>query len=270
MPMGVSVLGRLLPVPIWTAIVLFLLGPAAVRASIVNWPDGGWTAGAPGPGQTVSQSFTSSNPNDITVDINNNGNSAQGGTWQTGYPQINSTMSTGGFTGVTGLQLYLTNQDSVSSYLRTTISFASPVTSVTFQIWDVDAVNNQFADKIFNIQGIAPGNVTVGPDSVTSAVSGYNIITGTGLTTVVTGTANANNATNQGTIDITFNGPITSFSFDWSNADTKLGAQAIALGPISYLPELAPSWGSAAVCGLAVLGIENRRRRRRADSLDRV
>ena len=245
---------------------LLLLAPISVPASVVfNWPDNGWTAGAPGPGQTVNQSFTSINPNDITVSINNNGASAQGGTWQTGYPQIDATTSTGGFTGVDGLQLYVISQNSVNSYIRTTVSFATPVANLSFQIWDVDAVDKQFADTIFNIQGLAAGNVTVGPDSVTSAVAGYNTITGTGLSTVVTGIANASNSTNQGTITITFNGPITQFSFDWSNGDSKLGAQAIALGPLTYdpVPEPPPSWASVAVCGLAIFGWEAKRRQRR-------
>ena len=246
---------------------LLLLAPFSVRASIVfNWPDAGWTAGAPAPGQTATQSFTSVNTNDITVSINNNGASGAGATWQPGYPQIDSTTSTGGFTGVDGLQLYVISQSSTSSYIRTTVSFATAVTNLSFQLWDVDAVDKQFADTISNIRALAPGGLTIGPDSVTSAVAGYNTITGTGLSTVVTGIANADNATNQGTITITFNGPVTQFSFDWSNSDTKLGAQAIALGPLTYdpVPEPPPSWASAVICGLAVVGLEAKRRRRRS------
>jgi hypothetical protein len=246
---------------------LLVLAPISTSASVVfNWPDNGWIAGTPGPGQTVNQSFTSVNPNDITVSINNNGASGSGGNWQTGYPQIDAVTSTGGFTGVPGLQLYMVSQSAESSYIRTTVSFASPVTNLTFQIWDVDALNNQFADTIFNIQALAVGGATVGPDSVTSAVAGYNTITGTGLSTVVTGIASADNSTNQGTITITFLGPITQFSFDWSNTDHKLGAQAIALGPLTYdpVPEPPPSWASAVICGLAVVGWETKRRRRRS------
>lgn len=212
------------------ALALLLLGPASARGSVVfNWPGSGWTAGAPTPGQTKTQNFTSVAPNDITVSINNNGVSGTGGTWQTGYPAINSTQTTGGFTGVNGLQLYLTAQSSTSSYIRTTFAFASPATNVTFQLWDVDAAAGQFVDKIANIQALAVGGATVGANSVTSAVAGYNTITGTGLSTVITGIAGASNTTNQGTINITFNGPITQFSFDWLNTDSGRGAQAIGL-----------------------------------------
>jgi hypothetical protein len=210
----------------------------------------------------VTQNFTNFTPNDITVSVNNNGVSGSGGNWQPGYPAIDSTSLTGGLTGVNGLQYYLSDQSSTASFIRTTVSFASPATNVTFQIWDIDAVNKQFADTLTNIQAIAVGGATIGPDSVTSAVAGFNTITGTGLSTVVTGIASASSTTNEGTITITFNGPITQFSFDWSNTDSKLGAQAIALGPISYAPEMFPSWASVSICAMAIGAHEIIKRRR--------
>ena len=222
------------------------------HAIVFDWPSTGWTAGAPAPGQTNTQSFTSVTPNDITVSINNNGAAAVGAAWSPGYPAINSTETNGGFAGTNGLQLFVTSQASTSAFLKVTVAFATPVTSLTFQIWDVDAFNGQFKDQISQIQAIAVGGATVGPDSVTSAVSGFNTITGTGLSTVVVGTASANNATNQGTIDITFSGPITQFSFEWFNKDAGLGQQAVGLGPISYLPEISPAWIAALVCAVAI------------------
>src|ERR1700730_6159181 len=243
--------------------LLILLSPASVRGTVFDWPSSGWTAGVPAPGQTVTQSFTSVTPNDITVSINNNGASNQGATWQTGYPAIDSTTSTGGFNGTNGLQLFVIQQSSTSSYIRTTVTFNTPVINLSFQIWDVDAFSGQFADKISNIQAIAAGGITVGPDSVTSAVAGYNTITGTGLSTIVLGTANAANSTNQGTIDISFAGPITQFSFDWSNNDPALGAQAIALGPLTYtvVPEMSAGWAVALLCSIAIAAREIGRRR---------
>jgi hypothetical protein len=247
------------------ASLVLLSGSEFANASVTfNWPDSGWTAGTPGPGQTVTQSFTSVNPNDITVSVNNNGNSASGGTWQPGYPAIDSTSETGGFSGTNGLQYYLSNQSSTSSYIRTTVVFATPVANLTFQIWDVDAVNKQFADKISMIQAIALGGATIGPDSVTSAVPGFNTITGTGLSTVVLGTATASDTTNEGTINITFIGQITQFSFDWSNNDSKLLSQAIALGPLSYDPAPEGSWGwpVALVCAAVIATLELCQRKR--------
>src|ERR1700736_3039003 len=66
--------------------LLLLFGPAVVHATVLDWPAGGWTGSAPGPGQTGSNSFTAVTPNDVTVAVNNNGSSAVGATWQTGYP----------------------------------------------------------------------------------------------------------------------------------------------------------------------------------------
>ncbi len=77
----------------------------SVHGSVVfNWPNSGWTAGAPNTGQTKTQSFTSISANDITVSIFNSGVNNHGG-----YPAINSTETTGGLSGVNALQLYLDN-----------------------------------------------------------------------------------------------------------------------------------------------------------------
>lgn len=244
---------------LWFWLVVLLVGPTKLDATVTfDWPSSpGWTAGAPGPGETKSQSFTSVNPNDITVDINNSGAGPQGLVWNAGsggYPQISFASDTGGFSGVNGLQMLVTSSQASGNYIRTTVTFATPVINLSFQIWDVDAVPGQFIDRIANIQALAQGGGTVGADSVTSAVAGFNAITGSGLGTVVLGTANANNTTNQGTIDILFNGPITQFSFDWSNNDPALGAQGIALGPLTYLPvpEVGSVWGGVAACALAI------------------
>jgi hypothetical protein len=248
-----------------SAIVLaFLLAPPAAQATLFNWPDLGWTAGAPAPGQTFSQSFTSVTPNDITLSINNNGASGSGAAWQSGYPAINSTKETGGLSGVDGVQLWVTGQSSVSSYIKTTVAFNTPVINLSFQIWDVDLSSGQFTDKIAQIQALAQGGGTVGPDSVTSALPGYNSITGSGLSTVVLGTATASDTTNQGTITITFLGPITQFSFQWSNSDSALGTQAIALGPLTYtiVPEPSTGWSVALLCAAAIAGPAIVRRRK--------
>jgi hypothetical protein len=247
--------------------IILAASPFPAKASIVfDWPSSpGWTQGTPAPGTTVEQQFTSVDPNDITVDINNNGASASGATWQNNYPQISRNPLTGSFASTQALQLYLSAQASTSSYVRTTVTFATPVINLSFQIWDVDAVAGQFADTISNIQALAQGGGTVGPSSVTSVTPGYNTITGTGVSTVVLGTANANNSSNQGSINITFAGPITQFSFDWSNSDPALGTQAIALGPLTYdpVPEPDSVMGVAAACLTAIL-FEKRRRRTRS------
>jgi hypothetical protein len=245
---------------------LLLVSQLSARASVVfDWPSSpGWTAGTPTAGQTNTQSFTSVNPNDITVSVNNSGMGAQGMNFQAGYPQISSNPFTGGFTGVNGLELLATSSQAFgTTYVKTTVSFATPVTNLSFQIWDVDAVPGQFVDKIANLQALAQGGGTVGADSVTSVTPGFNTIVGTGLATVVLGTANANNSTNQGSINVTFNGPITQFSFEWSNNDPALGQQGIALGPLTYtpVPESDTLFGTAAAC-VTVIAFELLRKRR--------
>jgi hypothetical protein len=262
---------RLLLAPGWdvprrccAVVAFFFLTAVAAHGTVFDWPSSpGWTAGTPGPGTTVTQQFTSVNTNDITVDVNNNGILPVGATFQTNYPQISANPLTGGFTGVNALQLYVASQANVASSIRTTVTFATPVINLSFQIWDVDANLGQFIDKISNIQAVAQGGGTVGATSVTSANAGFNTIVGTGLATIVLGTANAANNTNQGSITITFAGPITQFSFDWSNNDAGLGAQAIALGSLTYdiVPEPDQAFGATAACLTAILGERLRRRK---------
>src|SRR6266404_1685059 len=108
------------------ALILLITGRFSAHAVVVfNWPASpGWTAGAPTPGQTKNQSFTSVDPNDLTVSINNNGASGTGAQWVANYPAINSTNETGGLSGVNALQLFASSQSSTSSYIRTTVVFA--------------------------------------------------------------------------------------------------------------------------------------------------
>ena len=224
------------------------------HATLVVFPNGSWTAGAPAPGQTVSQVFPTISPT-LTISLNNNGASATGATWAPGYPTINSTQTTGGFAGQNGLQLFANSSSSTTGYILTTVVFASPVTNVSFQLWDVDKAAGQFIDSISAIQALSDVGTTIAASSVTSAVSGYNTITGSGLGIVVNGTAGAGNNTNQGTIDISFSGPITQFSFRWSNTDAGLGAQAIGLGNINFtvVPEIDTMFGVLGLLAIVIL-----------------
>ena len=54
--------------------VLVITASAGQASVVFNWPSPpGWNAGTPTAGQTKTQSFTSVDPNDITVVINNIG-----------------------------------------------------------------------------------------------------------------------------------------------------------------------------------------------------
>ena len=117
----------------------------------------------PAPGQTATASFTSVTPNDITVSINNNGAGPQGMVFNPQTPSINTDQFTGGFTGVNGIQLIVSSSQVFGAYIQTTISFATPVANLSFQLWDVDAKSGQYADKIANIQALAFGGGTRWP-----------------------------------------------------------------------------------------------------------
>src|ERR1700724_3588761 len=86
--------------------LLLLPGIIASGSVVFDWPTNpGWTAGTPTAGQTASQTFTSVNPNDIAVDVNNSGTNPQGMSFQANYPQISRNPDTGGFGSTNALQL---------------------------------------------------------------------------------------------------------------------------------------------------------------------
>ena len=234
--------------------LLLLICSIRPATAAFDWPTSpGWTAGSPGPGQTASQNFTNAETNDLTVAINNSGAAVQGMVWDGssgGYPQISRVTNTGGFANVDGLQMAVTSSQTAGAFITVTVTFGGPVSNLSFQIWDVDAVAGQAIDRITNIQAIALGGCNIGPDSVTSAVAGFNTISGNGLGFVVVGNGNASDSTNEGTIDIVFSGPLTQFSFQLDNNDPALGGQGIGLGPLSYTPtpEIDPSWIATATC----------------------
>jgi hypothetical protein len=253
------------------AILVFVLSAwlasVPVHATTFNWDTSTWTSGAPTNGNTASQTFTSTV--NMTVSLLNSGE-----TWSTNaldgtgasFPVVNNTTNSGGNSGASayGLQLVTHSQTSNSSYVQVTVAFAAPVNSVSFQIWDVDSSPNQFTDQIHNIQ--AQPWSTGGAIAATSVTgSSANSVTGSGLGTLVTGTANSPNS-NTGNVTITFSGAITSFSFQWSNIASGLGLQGIALGPITYtvatLPEVGSTVGAFAVCAAAIGAREIRRRKR--------
>src|SRR6266566_5859944 len=109
----------------WLLGLSLLLRLSSSASVVFDWPSSpGWTAGTPTAGQTKTQSFTSVDPNDITVDINNSGAGPLGMQFQGGYPQISANPDTGGFTGVNALQELVSSSQALGTYVKTTVTFA--------------------------------------------------------------------------------------------------------------------------------------------------
>lgn len=255
-------------------LIVFLVSSVACHADLFNWPTTPvWTAGSPtdGNSQTVDYGPTPA----ISVTVTNMG--GPGMTWGAA-PQVESEGSypfTGGYnagSGVNGLILQANSQTSNSTYIQLTINFNNPggATNVSFQLWDIDAIvdgsGNGFIDTIKNLQGTAPGG-PVYPTSVTRAVPGYNIISGSGAGLTIMGDTSqpsgAANTTNQGTVNIQFSQPVTSISFQYSNgASGSLNQQTLGVGPITFtpVPEVNSSNAALIICG-SLLGFGWFRRR---------
>jgi hypothetical protein len=149
-------------------------------------------------------------------------------------------------------------------------NYVGGVTNPSFQLWDVDASSGTFLDTIKNLQATTTTGTTIYPTLTPTA--GFNQVTGSGASAVITGTNNANNNTNQGTVGVSFTGTVTSISFQWSNGDSALLTQSIAISPITFtpvgaaFPEVGSATGALALCG-GLLGAGRFRRRRSADAV---
>jgi len=266
------------------AVILgILFYPALCHAQTTfNWPTTpAWTAGSPDDGASQTVDYTSTGQ-PISVTVTNMTGNAPGGTWNSGYPQVESNGSGGnngvnGGTGigVNGLLLQPGAEATTSGYIQVTVNFnySLGVKNVSFQFWDIDATvdgsGNGFIDTIKNLQATAVGGGTVYPTSVSSEVAGYNIISGSGATLTIAGDpsqpSGASNSTNQGTINVSFSQAVSSISFQYSNGATgSRTTQTMGVGPISFdiVPEVNSASAALMLCG-GVMGFGLLRRRSR-------
>jgi hypothetical protein len=275
------------------AVLAALLGAVPARATVFNWNSAGtWTAGTPTVAG-VTQSFTG-----LSVNLKD---SVAGTVWQNGSngvgpvsPGINNTLLTDHLTGQNALQLAIFSQPSTTAMVTVTVTFTTPVTGVSFNLWDVDkdlgtapgnATNNSYEDLISNIKANLSAGGTVAPTSITdggsdgtdntSAISGgTGTIAGSSVTGGNGGGGTANDGLNSGQATINIGAStITSFTFEWSNPGWISGdgsQQFIALGNINYTavvtPEIHSGYAALALCG-GFIGVGSIYQRRRARSL---
>ena len=271
-------LGRNVPVQrasLMAAVILgFMLSCVTCRATTFDWPTSpAWSATGPASGATETVDYGYYANGSTRVSVFNSGM-----TWQTtapGYPSVaagGGGIVNGGL-AVNGLMLFATASASNSSYAQVTIYFqyTGGANNISFNLWDVDSSSPQFTDKISNIVGTTLAGATVQATTITPTAT-FNQLNGTvGTAGVnVTGIANATNTTNQGNVTIGFTQTVSSITFQWSNAASGLGAQAIGISPITFtsigtaFPEVNSSSAALMLCG-GVMGFGLIRRRRNAD-----
>lgn len=254
--------GRLARLRLMPAMLLLLaISSAHSFAAALSWgtgntPNYNWTAGAPGNGASVNQSFETDSTHagtDVNIALTNlNTNS----TWNSGYPAVDQT-TTGGTANKNALQVYMNSNNSAGVTVTITFTYGSGylgAQNVAFSLFDVDKQAGTWIDQISNITATTYQGTTVGA-TITAGTD--NQLTGSGTGAIVTGTNTNNNGSGGGNVNINFGSNIvTSVTFTWKNTDAGQGTQVIGLGDISYTPVKTPETGSGiaavAICGLAV------------------
>lgn len=245
------------------AAAALLGGATPTPAALIDWDTLTWAPGSlsnsydldPSPGNDVTITMTG-NTGTLTNDAN------------TGVMTPAITMSlTGGLSPVQN-SLQLAADLKTNSKITITVDFSPQfvkgVAYVSFSLFDIDLDSNN--DKIKTIYGIAldGSHVAAKITNVGSAVS----LTGSGLSQVLTGLADAPNSgpgSSNGNATISFGAtPIVGFTFIYANTAGGPKYQEIAISDIFFLPipEINPAALVVVLCGLA--GLTARFERKRA------
>jgi len=231
-------------------------------AALVDWDTLAWAPGS----LSNSYNVDPANPgNDVTVSLTGNVNTlTTDATSGADSPVIN--MSLTGGTSPAENSLLLAADLKTTTKITFTVTFASikGVAGVSFSLFDIDLETNK--DQVKNIYGIAlDGSHVAATISLGPAVNR----TGTGLAQVLSGNAaspNTGPGSSNGNALISFDVPVTGFSFTWTNTAGAPRYQEIGVGDITFtpIPEMNPAVLIWLVSGLAVAasGPSLRRRRR--------
>lgn len=243
------------------AIALFLTGACSISSAItLDWDTAPWTDGS------LTGSFDidpSKSGNDLSLTVSGNTGQLQP---KNGVPTPGKlNIIEGGLTPVQqvlGLQLDLANQ---SQSVTITVAFSGQYTlgvnNVSFTVFDVDFQNvagSTFQDQLSSITALSIDGTTLIAPTIT--VSPSNVLTGSGLGYVVTGTAtnpDAGAGSGSGNVTISFGTTaIKSFTFTYGSGSGTVAnptGQSIGIHDISFtpVPEMNPAWSAVGSCLLA-------------------
>jgi len=247
------------------AVLLSIAHPS--HGVVFNWSTTPAFPAGPTTGNTVSMPYAGLGS--VTISNVADAGTGVGGTWQAGFPVVNNSTTTGGGAS-NGLQLSITNQSTVNSFIKVSINFGytGGATNVSLVIWDVDFNSTQFQDKIANIVGVTPTGTLVAATVTNVGAGATNTITGSGtLTATATGTSTNTNTSANGNVTISFGAAtIQSIQFQWFDSNGTRNTQQIGISPITFTPigsatpEVGSSFAALGIC-VGVIGLGRRRRR---------
>jgi len=246
------------------AFVSLWLLPAAADASELLWGGGGysWGLGDSTNGYLVDGVTLSVSINDLNTPLALDPNTEPLGS--PGSPQTSAFLDPVGNGG--DMNLFLKAPGNTNG-VEITLVFDTPVTSVNFETFDVDATGaSGLGDYIDRLHVEATnGGSAFGPSSVTGNGSEVWALQPDGRTIEAFENADqtAGNSA-DGTALWSFDVPLTSLTITYENADPTAGVQWIGLSHISFEVVPEPSTGVLFGLGLVGMACHNRGARRRA------
>ena len=242
------------------AIVAFCLHPLGAGASRLTWGGGySWSVGETSNVYVVDGVTLTVTINDLNTPPALDPNPEPLGS--PGSPQTSNYIDPVGNGG--GESLFIKAPGN-SSGIEITVDFDALVSSVSYEIFDVDATGSSgLGDYIDVVQSVATDGATFfSPSSVTGSGSEVWTLQGDGQTIVAFENADQTGGNSaDGTALWSFDVPLTSITISYDNNDPVAGVQWISFSHIDFVETPEPSTGL--LVGLGIVGLALRRRNAR-------
>ena len=244
--------------------VMLALSPFAAEASELIWGGGySWSLGDSTNGYVVDGVSI-----DFTISDFNTPAALDPNTEPLGSPGSPQTTNYLDPTGNGGEQNLFFKAPGNSSGVEVSIVFGQPVTSVSFETFDVDSTGSSGLGDYIDVLHVSAtnGGPAISPDSVTGTAGKVWNLQADGETIVAFENADQTGGnSDDGTALWSFDVPLTEITITYDNADPVAGVQWVGLSHISFVVAPEPSTGVLFGLGLVWMACAGRNARPRSE-----
>ena len=251
----------------FVAAVALALSSSDLGAVTLDWdvPTNTWTNANNGSPQPNSYDVDGVAGNDLTISFS--GQVSKLRTEPVSGTQTPAVMSTlqGGMGGEKSLHVYasVATQTEITVSVSFSATYVQGVENVSFTLFDIDSTTD--SEFIKNIYGIALDGTLI--PATFSNIGSAVTLSGSGLTSLLTGNAASPDGSSNGNVTISFgNNVIKGFAFTFDNSQGPPRTQEFGLHDISFtpVPEINPAFSAVGSCLMALGLVFHHRSRVRA------